>query len=43
VLLAAYLIKSLPLGVVRWLVAVYTAVMLLRSAAAECHQDRERQ
>ena len=38
VLLAAYLIKSLPLGVVRWLVVLvvlYTAVMLLRSAAAE--------
>jgi uncharacterized membrane protein YfcA len=38
VLLAAYLVKSLPLGVVRWLVVFvvcYTAIMLLRSAAVE--------
>jgi uncharacterized membrane protein YfcA len=37
VLLAAYLVKSLPLGAVRWLVVfvvLYTAAMLLRSAAA---------
>ncbi len=36
VLLAAFLIKSLPLGAVRWLVIValiYTAIMMLRSAA----------
>ncbi len=36
VLLAAFLIRSMPLGTVRWLVVVvvvYTAVMLLRSAA----------
>jgi uncharacterized membrane protein YfcA len=36
VLLAAFLVKSLPLGAVRWLVIVaviYTAVMMLRSAA----------
>jgi len=35
VLLAAFLIKSLPLGAVRWLVIValiYTAIMMLRSA-----------
>ena len=35
VLLAAYLVKSLPLGAVRWLVVVvvfYAAVMMLRSA-----------
>jgi uncharacterized membrane protein YfcA len=38
VLLAAYIVKSLPLDYVRWLVAivvVYTATGLLRSAAAE--------
>ena len=37
VLLAAFLVKSLPLGAVRWLVimvVIYTAVMMLRSAAA---------
>jgi len=37
VFLAAYLVKSLPLGVVRWLVVfvvLYTALSLLRSAAA---------
>jgi uncharacterized membrane protein YfcA len=35
VLIAAYLVKSLPLDTVRWLVlfvVVYTAVMMLRSA-----------
>ena len=38
VLLAAYIVKSLPLNYVRWLVVVvvvYTATALLRSAAAE--------
>lgn len=38
VLLAAFLVRSLPLGAVRWLVivaVVYTAVMMLRSAAIE--------
>ncbi len=38
VLLAAYLVKSLPLGAVRWLVVavvLYAAVMMLRSARAE--------
>ncbi len=38
VLLAAYLVKSLPLGAVRWLVVVvvlYAAVMMLRSARVE--------
>ena len=38
VLLAAYLVRSLPLQAVRWLVigvVVYTAVMMLRSAALE--------
>ena len=37
VLVAAYLVRSLPLAAVRWLVVVvvvYTAVMLLRSAGA---------
>jgi len=37
VLLAAYLVKSLPLGAVRWLVIVaviYTAILMLRSAFA---------
>ena len=35
VLLAAYIVKSLPLGAVRWLVVVvvlYAATMLLRAA-----------
>jgi uncharacterized membrane protein YfcA len=35
VLLAAFIVKSLPLGAVRWLVivvVVYTAITLLRSA-----------
>ena len=38
VLVAAYLVRSLPLGAVRWLVIVvvlYTAAMMLRSAARE--------
>ena len=38
VIIAAYVVKSLPLGTVRWmvvLVVLYTAVMLLRSAAVE--------
>jgi uncharacterized membrane protein YfcA len=38
VIIAAYLVKSLPLDIVRWLVvvvALYTGVMLLRSAAVE--------
>jgi uncharacterized membrane protein YfcA len=38
VLLAAFLVKSLPLTAVRWLVVVvvlYTAAMLLRSAVVE--------
>ncbi len=38
VIIAAYLVKSLPLGTVRWLVVLvvlYTAVTLLRSAATE--------
>ena len=37
VLLAAFLVKSLPLGTLRWLViaaVIYTAVMMLRSAFA---------
>ncbi|HEU5481032.1 MAG TPA: hypothetical protein VFU90_14395 [Candidatus Tumulicola sp.] len=36
VLIAAYLVKSLPLSAVRWLVVgvvVYAAVVMLRSAA----------
>lgn len=38
VLLAAYLVRSLPLSAIRWLViavVIYTAVMMLRSARAE--------
>lgn len=38
VLIAAYIVKSLPLDTVKWLVAVivvYTAVMLLRAASRE--------
>ena len=38
VLLAAFLVKSLPLGAIRWLVivvVVYTAIMMLRSAVIE--------
>jgi uncharacterized membrane protein YfcA len=42
VLLAAYIVRSLPLGAVRWLVAVvvvYTALMLLR-ATPDAHDHR---
>jgi len=38
ILLAAFLVKSLPLGAVRWLVVgvvIYTALMMLNSAARE--------
>lgn len=38
VLIAAFLVRSLPLGAVRWLMVVvvlYTAIMMLRSAAIE--------
>jgi uncharacterized membrane protein YfcA len=38
VLIAAYIVKSLPLDAVKWLVAivvVYTAITLLRAAARE--------
>jgi uncharacterized membrane protein YfcA len=38
VLLAAFIVKKLPLGAVRWLVivvVVYTASMMLRSAMTE--------
>ena len=38
VLIAAYIVKSLPLSAVMWLVigvVVYTAVTMLRSAAKE--------
>ena len=41
VLLAAYIVKSLPLTAVRWLVIVvvlYTATMMLRSALKERQQ-----
>jgi uncharacterized membrane protein YfcA len=41
VLLAAYLVKSLPLGAVRWLVVavvLYTAAALLRSASVRASQ-----
>jgi uncharacterized membrane protein YfcA len=44
VLIAAFLVKSMPLSVVRWLVVVvviYTAVTLLRSAMAERSSDAE--
>ena len=44
VLIAAYIVKSLPLGIVRWLVVVvvaYTATMLLRAPAAETAEDKE--
>ena len=42
-LIAVWLVKSLPLDVVRWgviFVVLYTAVTLLRSAAAERHGER---
>ena len=42
VLVAAYLVRSLPLGAVRWLVilvVVYTAVMMLRSATREARPE----
>ncbi|HEV2297813.1 MAG TPA: sulfite exporter TauE/SafE family protein [Candidatus Acidoferrales bacterium] len=41
VLIAAYVVKSLPLGAVRWLVVcvvLYTSVMLLRSASQKALQ-----
>jgi uncharacterized membrane protein YfcA len=41
VLLAAYIVRSLPLGAVRWLVVVvvvYTAVMLLRATDSHDHR-----
>jgi len=44
VLIAAYIVKSLPLGAVRWLVVVvvaYTSAMLLRSPAAETAEEKE--
>ncbi len=44
VLLAAFLVRSLPLGALRWLVIVvvlYTAGMMLRSAARERIERRE--
>ena len=44
VLIAAYIVKSLPLVAVRWLVVVvvaYTAVMLLRAAAIEPADEKE--
>jgi len=44
VLLAAFVVKSLPLDTVRWLivtVVIYTAAMMLRSAMAERRVTRE--
>jgi uncharacterized membrane protein YfcA len=44
VLLAAYIVQSLPLGYVRWLVVcvvVYTAASMLRSAALERRKEAE--
>ena len=44
VLLATYVVKSLPLGAVRWLVVavvIYTAAMMLRSAMLERRANRE--
>jgi len=44
VLIAAYIVKSLPLGAVRWLVVIvvaYTSAMLLRAPAAETAEERE--
>ena len=44
VLIAAYIVKSLPLGAVRWLVVVvvaYTSAMLLRSPAADEPADEK--
>ena len=44
VLLAAFVVKSLPLSAVRWLVVavvIYTAVMMLRSAILERRANRE--
>jgi uncharacterized membrane protein YfcA len=45
VLIAAYLVKSLPLGVVQWgvvAVVVYTAVAMLRSASAPAAKEAPR-
>lgn len=44
VLIAAYIVKSLPLGAVRWLVVVvvaYTSAMLLRAPASESADEKE--
>jgi len=44
VLIAAYIVKSLPLVAVRWLVVVvvaYTATMLLRASATEPAEEKE--
>jgi uncharacterized membrane protein YfcA len=44
VLIAAYIVKSLPLGIVRWLVVVvvvYTAIMLLRASVTEPADGKE--
>ena len=44
VLIAFYIVKSLPLDAVRWLVVVvvvYTATMLLRASATEPADDKE--
>ncbi|HEV8396768.1 MAG TPA: sulfite exporter TauE/SafE family protein [Vicinamibacterales bacterium] len=44
VLIAAYIVKSLPLGAVRWLVVVvvaYTSAMLLRAPAGGTAEDKE--
>ena len=44
VLIAAYIVKSLPLGIVRWLVVVvvaYTSAMLLRAPATDTVEDEK--
>jgi len=46
VLIAAYIVKSLPLGAVRWLVVVvvaYTSAMLLRAPATDEAEDSEKE
>jgi uncharacterized membrane protein YfcA len=44
VLVAAYIVKSLPLVAMRWLVIIvvlYAAITMLRSAYTEAHHKRE--
>jgi uncharacterized membrane protein YfcA len=46
VLIAAYIVKSLPLDILRWLVdavIIYTAIMMFKSAAANKKKEEQAQ